>query len=240
MWSSWNGIIISWCLLFGRVHGISKGSVTVPQIKWGASARVSSHLSLLSKAPTLFLGILLKSLSFLLPSLFPAKVFRNAGCFCYQFLASRFPFTGVAWTLVSLVTSALCIFPGSWPCRAAPVFGCGIWVPRAPGIGVIHMQNLEHSVNFFLPSRKIFCNWFLSLKKNNALITFKRFWGSNFLNISIVLNKSALFLTLLFNKNFKVYLYSFLIIQFWIPSNFSFPKSFYGQLITEFISCLKL
>lgn len=69
MGSTWPGA----CSL-ERVHGISQGSVTPPpQIKRRASAGVPSHLSLLSKAPTLFLGILLKFVSFLLRLPFPSQ-----------------------------------------------------------------------------------------------------------------------------------------------------------------------
>ena len=58
-----------------------KDSGSAPPPKQGAEPlpREPSHLSLLSVAPTLSLVILLKFVSFLLPSLFPTRSSRNAG-----------------------------------------------------------------------------------------------------------------------------------------------------------------
>lgn len=70
----------------------------------------------------------------------------------HQCPASPIRATGVARTLASVATPGRCIFPGSRPCRAAPGF-VGFEFPGAPGRGGIHTQNVQHSVDFLLPSR---------------------------------------------------------------------------------------
>lgn len=107
-----------------------------------------------------------------------------------------------------------------------------------------------------LPS-PIFCYWFLLLRKNNMLwlllniLQKRRIWDHfikyymNFCTLKttfewMVLNQHS------FQHPYSIkilsYISSFLIIHifFWMLCNFSFPKLFYNQLVTEFISCLKL
>lgn len=125
---------------------ILKDSGSAPPPKRGAEPlpREPPHLSLLSVAPTLPLVILLKFVSFLLPSLFPTRGSRNAGLlllpgFCFP-LGFRVP--GVVWMLVSVVTTADMFSLGSWHCSCSPL--------SCSGKGVIHRQSLENSVHFLL------------------------------------------------------------------------------------------
>lgn len=141
-----------------RVHRVSEGSVTPPPPKTQrrASGGAPSHLSPLSKAPTLVLGLLLKFVSLLLRLPVPSQ--------SLQVTATRFSFFGLTCRCCGGRV-------GPWfrghdralrpPWRsalpAAPVLGSEMGVPRALGKGVIHLQNLERILLiFFLPS-PVFC-----------------------------------------------------------------------------------